>query len=336
MLSFFDNREGVIGETAERLHRVPCATLSKNETAEPRPVMSHTRDRLQIEREHEAQIFGQGLNFFQIENMTSSRFLIRAVLTLTGLYRRGLANAKRVEVRHNLIKSRRLPAAFDGFTVLHLSDLHADINKEAMEQVIKLVRTQRYDLCVFTGDFRGETFGPFEPSLAQLARIRDALNGPLYGVLGNHDSIAMVPGLEQLGIRVLLNEWEAIERGDKRIHLAGIDDAHFYQLDNVEKAASGIPRGGFSILMSHTPEIYKRAARVGFDLLICGHTHGGQICLPGGIPLTLNSKLPRRMGSGAWNYNSMLGYTSVGAGSSVVPVRFNCPPEITLHHFQSF
>jgi hypothetical protein len=61
--------------------------------------------------------------------------------------------------------------------------------------------------------------------------------------------------------------------------------------------------------------------------------HGGQICLPGGIPITLDSVLPRSMGSGAWKYHGMIGYTSVGAGSSVVPVRFNCPPEITLHHF---
>jgi uncharacterized protein len=331
MLSFLNSRESLLDEVSER----PYAATSTYEFAEPRPFRAHARDRLQIEREHEAQLFERGFSFFPIVDMTSSRFLIRTVLTLAGLYRRGLANAKRVEVRHNLIKSKRLPAAFDGFTILHLSDLHADINREAMELVAKLVRTQRYDLCVFTGDFRGETFGPCEPALAQLAPIRDALTGPLYAVLGNHDSIAMVPALEQLGVRVLLNECEAIERGDKCIHLAGIDDAHFYQLDNVERAAAEIPLDGFSILISHTPEIYERAARAGFAVLMCGHTHGGQICLPGGIPLTLDSDLPRRMGSGAWNYHGMIGYTSVGAGSSVVPVRYNCPPEITLHHLQA-
>ncbi|TJW23973.1 MAG: metallophosphoesterase, partial [Mesorhizobium sp.] len=80
---------------------------------------------------------------------------------------------------------------------------------------------------------------------------------------------------------------------------AGIDDAHFFRVDNIEKAAVGVPADAFSILLSHTPEIYRQAAHAGFDLLLAGHTHGGQICLPGGIPITLDSKLPRSMGSGA-------------------------------------
>jgi len=135
-----------------------------------------------------------------------------------------------------------------------------------------------------------------------------------------------------MGIRMLLNESEVIERGGQHLYLAGIDDAHFYRMDNIEKAASAIPLDEFSILISHTPEVYRQAADAKFNLLLSGHTHGGQICLPGGFPITLDSVLPRSMGSGAWKYHDMLGYTSVGAGSSVVPVRFNCPPEITLHH----
>ena len=151
-------------------------------------------------------------------------------------------------------------------------------------------------------------------------------------MLGNHDTICMVPGLEAMGIRMLLNESDAIERGGERLYFGGIDDAHFYGMDNIEKAASAIPRDKFSILISHTPEVYRQAAYSGFNLLLSGHTHGGQICLPGGIPITLDSVLPRSMGAGAWKYDDMIGYTSVGAGSSVVPVRFNWPPEITLHH----
>ena len=83
-----------------------------------------------------------------------------------------------------------------------------------------------------------------------------------------------------------------ILRGDQLIYLAGIDDAHYYRVDNIEKAASEIPENGFSILLSHTPEIYRQAAHAGFDLLLSGHTHGGQICLPGSTPITLDSVLP--------------------------------------------
>jgi predicted MPP superfamily phosphohydrolase len=295
----------------------------------------HAQQRLGIESEHEAQIFGQGLNFFHFENLTASHVLIRAFLMVTGLYWRGLKNAKKVRVTHNIIKSPRLPSSFQGFTLLQISDPHVDMNLEVMRQIESLVDRLHYDVCVLTGDYRGKTFGPIDATLKGMAHLRDALKGPVYGVLGNHDTIAMIPALEAMGIRMLLNEKDALERGHQRIHLAGIDDAHFYQVDNIEKAAAGIAPNEFSILISHTPEIYRHAAHAGFDVLISGHTHGGQICLPGGIPLTLDSKLPRRMGSGSWTFHDMIGYTSRGAGSSVVPVRFNCSPEITLHHFQS-
>ena len=292
----------------------------------------YARQRLGIEKDHEAQIFGQGINFFHIENLTLSHAVIRAVLMAAGLYWRGIRNAGKVEVRHNRIASPHLPQAFDGFTILQLSDLHIEMSEAAMQRVIALVGNVSYDLCVLTGDYRGKTYGPYEATLAGMAKICAALKGTIYGVLGNHDTICLVPGLEDMGIRVLLNESQTIERGGERIHLAGIDDAHFYRVDNIEKASADIPNEAFSILISHTPEIYRQAAHADFNLLLSGHTHGGQICLPGGIPITLDSVLPRSMGSGPWRHHDMIGYTSVGAGSSVVPVRFNCPPEITLHH----
>jgi hypothetical protein len=294
----------------------------------------HAKQRLGIETDHEAQIFGHGLNFFHIENWYSVHSFIRAVLKLAGLYWRGVRNAQSVQLRHNDIKFKTLPEVFDGFTVLHISDLHVDMNDGAMRRLADLLPTLNYDICVLTGDYRGATFGPFEPALDGMARVRAKLKGPVYGVLGNHDTIRMVPGLEDMGIRILLNECVTISRGDQDIYLAGIDDAHFFRVDNIEKAASTIPRHGFSILLSHTPEIYRQAAHAEFDLLLSGHTHGGQICLPGSIPITLDSVLPRRFGSGSWTYNEMAGYTSVGAGSSVVAVRINCLPEITLHHLR--
>jgi predicted MPP superfamily phosphohydrolase len=250
------------------------------------------------------------------------------------LYWRGRKNTERVQIRHNTVTRQDIPKLFDGFTILHISDMHVDMNPGAMQRLMELLRDLKYDICVLTGDFRGKTFGPFEAVLEGLARVRACLKAPVYGVLGNHDTIRMVPSLEEMGIRMLLNESETIQRSDQRIHLAGIDDAHYYRADNIEKAGSHIPQDEFSVLLSHTPEIYRQAAHADFSLLLSGHTHGGQLCLPGSIPITLDSVLPRHMGSGPWRYHKMDGYTSVGVGSSIVVVRLNCPPEITLHHLQ--
>ena len=295
----------------------------------------YSRQRLGIEREHEAQIFGQGINYFHPENWYASHSLIGTILKVSGLYWRGQKNARNVQLRRNPIVSAKLPAAFEGFQILHLSDLHADANERAMDRVAELVSGLRYDICVLTGDYRGKTSGPYKETLKHLEKIRGTLRGEVYGVLGNHDSILMVPGMEAMGIRMLINESVKLDRERARIHLVGIDDAHYFQVDNIEKAAGDVPANEFSILLSHTPEVYRQAAHADFDVMLSGHTHGGQICLPGSIPITLDSVLPRYMGSGAWRYRNMLGYTSVGAGTSIVPVRINCLPEITVHELHA-
>jgi predicted phosphodiesterase len=197
-----------------------------------------------------------------------------------GLYWRGRKNAEQIQVRHNHISMKRLPSRFDGFTLLHISDLHVDMNEGAMRRLTELLPDLTYDVCVLTGDYRGATFGPFDAALDGLARVRSHLKDPVYGVLGNHDTIRMVPGLEEMGIRMLLNECERILRDDQAIYLAGIDDAHYYRVDNIEKAASEIPDNGFSILLSHTPEIYRQAAHGGFDLLVAATpTEVRSVCL---------------------------------------------------------
>ncbi len=295
----------------------------------------HARLRLGIEADHEAQVFGQGINYFHFENLPWSQAVIRVCLIAAGIYGRGRRNAARVEVKDNDIRSAKIPPAFDGYTILQLSDLHVDMSEAALQRVEAILPGLDYDICVLTGDYRARTFGPYEAALAGMSRLCGKICKPLYGVLGNHDTIRMLPELERMGIRMLLNERVVIEHNNARIHLAGIDDAHFYRADNIEKAASDIPPQEFSILLSHTPEIYQQAAHAEIDVLLCGHTHGGQICLPGGVPITLDSVLPRRMGAGVWAYHMMQGYTSVGAGSSVVPARFNCPPEITLHRLRT-
>jgi uncharacterized protein len=291
----------------------------------------HARQRLKFEADHEAQVFGQGLTFFHLENWYSAPSIIRAALKISGLYFRACRNADRIVVKRNRLTFKNLPSSFDNFTILHISDLHVDMSKGAMKHLVEIASALHSDICVLTGDYRGQTYGPFDVAMDGVAKIRAQIAGPIYAVLGNHDTIQMVPRLEAMDIRVLLNECETLTRGDQRIYLAGIDDAHFYRADDIEVAASPIPKGDFSILLSHTPKVYSQAAETGFNLMLSGHTHGGQLCLPGSIPIKLEAGLPRKMGAGAWKHLNMNGYTSAGVGTSILPVRLNCPPEVTLH-----
>src|SRR5262249_53908011 len=146
--------------------------------------------------------------------------------------------------------SPKIPEAFDGLTILHLSDLHVDMSQDAMARLKEILRKISYDLCVLTGDYRGQSFGSYKATLAGMSQICAELTKPTYGVLGNHDTVRMLPGLEEMGVRMLLNEHEIIKRRSQCIYLAGIDDAHFYRADNIEKAVSGIPSDSFSILLS--------------------------------------------------------------------------------------
>ena len=164
------------------------------------------------------------------------------------------------------MKLPELPTAFDGFTILHLSDLHVDVSHAAMQRLIELLPGVRYDICVLTGDFRGNTFGPFDAALQGLARVRAHLKDPVYGVLGNHDTVCMVPGMEEMGIRMLLNEAETIVRGNHCIHLAGIDDAHYYRVDNIEKAASQFLTTSFPFSF---PIPRRSTARLRMPISIC-------------------------------------------------------------------
>jgi len=290
----------------------------------------HARQRIGIENEL-PRVFGKGLNFFHPENWYSAHAVIRYILKLTGIYWYGRRKALDIKLSENEIALSCLPGAFDGFTVLHLSDLHVDMNLQATETLVRRIENLNYDICVITGDYRALTSGSIDRAMAGMRSLCMVLKQPVYAVLGNHDSIQMMPHLEDMGIRLLMNESVLLQRDGETIHLAGIDDAHYYRVDNIEKSAEEIPADSFSILLSHTPEVYRQAAHAGFNVLLCGHTHGGQICLPGGFPLTLDANCPRYMGSGNWRYHSMIGYTSVGSGASIVDVRLNCPPEVTLH-----
>jgi len=309
----------------------PPASEALLQQLQPRLGALHVRQRLALERAHHVEVLAPGRKFFHLENWYSVHGLIRGCVRLAGLYGRARRNAVVPQLSHNTVTLARLPRAFDGLRLLHLSDLHLDMCRDNLHALCEQVRTLDYDICVMTGDYRARTFGDCQPALDGMAALRLHLKEPVYAVLGNHDSLAMVPAIEALGVTLLMNESVAIERNGEQLFLAGVDDAHYFRVDNLERALEAVPRGAATLLLSHTPEIWRQAAAAGIDLFLCGHTHGGQICLPGGFPLTLDARCPRRLGRGAWRWGEMVGYTSAGAGTSIVNLRLNCPPEITLH-----
>jgi uncharacterized protein len=310
-----------------------CSEAERRELAilEARVGRMHLRQRLGLEGEHEARVFRQGTHFFHLENWYSAHGLIRVALTLTGLHGLGRRNVLNIQRRDNQVWLKRLSPAFDGYTLLHLSDLHLDMSPAHLDRLIERVQGLRHDVCVLTGDYRFRTFGPYAPAVEALARLRPHLGERVYAVLGNHDTIRMVPSIEALGIGVLMNESVRIEHDGDSLTLVGIDDAHYYRTHNFHKALADVAPEACVILLSHTPEPYRHAAHSDVSLMLCGHTHGGQICLPGGIPIVTDSDAPRALARGPWQHHGMVGYTSVGCGSSIVDVRLNCLPEITLH-----
>jgi uncharacterized protein len=287
-----------------------------------------------IESRDRHRPFGHTQTWRAVENWPGSRQLIRALLALIGLHGRAHRNARAIALRENELRIVGLPAAFDGYTLLHLSDLHIDIAPDVPEVITAAVRGHHYDACVLTGDYRAETYGPHAQTVSGLARLMASLRAPIYAVLGNHDTLQLIEPMEALGIRLLLNEHVRLERGGATVYLAGVDDPHYFKTDDLAVARDGIPDGAPAILLAHSPEIYARAAAAGFHALLCGHTHGGQLCLPGGFALRSNAAVPRRMWAGAWQHAALNGYTSVGCGTCVVDLRLNCQPEITLHRLR--
>jgi uncharacterized protein len=295
---------------------------------------AHLRRRLELEADYERHVRRFSRRLFHFETWYSVHSLIRNSLRLVGMYARAQHNARVVRAQSHDVVLPGLPAALDGYKILQISDPHLDTAEDVPQILIDCVRDLDYELCVLTGDYRSSTFGSYDQTLTALARVRPYLKTPVYAVLGNHDSIRMVPGMEALGIRVLLNESVRIERGGAALHLAGIEDAHYYRLHDIDSVAPPAP-DIISLLLSHTPEAYREAAQAGFHLMLSGHTHGGQICLPGGFPLIIDAgDCPRRYAKGSWRHGNMIGYTSTGSGASIVDVRLNCPPEVTLHQLR--
>ena len=225
-------------------------------------------------------------------------FLMRTLevlLKLTRQYERGVRNAWDVALREEDVALPRLPAAFDGFTVLHLSDLHLDGMPGLERAILDRVGAREFDLCVLTGDYRTELHGPIGPTMDRLRPLVSGVRSRhgVLGVLGNHDDCHMVGPMEAMGIRVLVNESVRIARGEDVLQVVGTDDVHYYFTDQAVHALEAA-RDAFTIALVHSPEALDIAALLGVDLYLCGHTHGGQVCLPGGRPVLTHLSRGRR------------------------------------------
>lgn len=289
--------------------------------------------RLNVQSRHYARRSSLALDQATGQVKNYKHQVIRKFLKLTGLLPLVEQHCLDYRVETVEVVIDNLPSKFDGFRILHLSDLHLDFMQDGGESMLNTLKGLEYDLCVFTGDYRVNTSDnpqTLAHGLQQLMPLIDAPYG-VYGVLGNHDNCEMVSELEQWGIHVLLNESVAIERDGQSMTLAGVDDPHYFKTDNLKKALHGTRREQTTLLLAHSPEIVEQAAAEQVDYYLCGHTHGGQLCLPGGIPVISNVRCSRKYIRGYWRHQQLQGYTSRGTGTSGVQARLFCPPEVTIH-----
>ncbi|MBF0426941.1 MAG: metallophosphoesterase [Magnetococcales bacterium] len=255
---------------------------------------------------------------------------IRAIVQDTAFYRRGIRNA--LAIRHvvETLTFPNLPAAFDGYELLQVSDPHFGVLPELDAAILQALAGQRCDLCVLTGDFRARFFDAHAHALTNMRQLIQGISARdgFIAILGNHDTAAMVSPLEESGYRVLINEHLTLPRQDAAIRILGLDDPHFFPSEMALSALAMPREEEFGIVLVHTPELVAEAARHGFDLYLCGHTHGGQICWPTGRPIITGMRQgSARHGQGLWRHGNMTGRTSNGLGSSAIPARYFNRPE---------
>jgi len=270
-------------------------------------------------------------NLIHPDNIPGFFHIVTIILKATGLWGRGYREFLDVEVVENTVTFPNLPLELDGFRLLQLSDLHIDVDPALASAIISKLEGLQYDAAVITGDFRNEVRGSITACMEHTRPIVEALKAPKFGILGNHDTIEKVPILEDMGLPILLNETTCIRHNDAPLYISGIDDPHTYEGHDFDKLRGTVPENAFSILLSHAPETFHEAEALGYDFVIGGHTHAGQICLPGGITLIHNGACPRRMLQGNWEYGTLKGYTNRGTGACILPIRLFCRGEITVH-----
>lgn len=265
------------------------------------------------------ELFGLGLR------------LLDWTVRIMGLYGRGRRNALAPRLAELDVSFASLPAAFDGYRILHVSDSHLDALPELVAVGREALAGVEVDLVVFTGDVMAAYDVPPDIPAGLLGELLGdvPVRDRRLAILGNHDSIPAARALEEARFEVLINRSVTLHRGDERIAVTGLDDVHCFYTPAASAAL--VERAeAFHIALVHSPEMADRAAAAGVDFYLCGHTHGGQICLPGGRWLISRLTRCRHAVSGFWREGPTLGYTSRGLGASWPPLRYNCRGEMTL------
>ena len=237
----------------------------------------------------------------------------------------------------------RLPQSFDGFTVAQLSDFHftEHFSSVPIRKSVEIVNSLKPDLIVLTGDFVTvpvlETMGSLRRVLntaAPCAEMLAELRAPMgrFAVLGNHDRDAggaqIVGILREHQIPVLRNNSVPLERGRDRVWLAGIDDV-LKGYPDLGATIKNIPTAETTILLAHEPDFADESSLRPIDLQLSGHSHGGQVWIPGiGAPWL--PPLARKYPRGMYRVGRTVLYTNIGVGTIRAPIRINCQPEITL------
>lgn len=252
-------------------------------------------------------------------------------LNLSEAARSALTEPFRLTIEHQQIFLRRLPRQLDGFRIVQLSDIHHSpfTSREQIERAVATANRLQPDIIALTGDYVSKERGYAAPCAELLGKLR-ARHG-VYAVLGNHDhwtDASLITDLFRAeGMTVLVNQGMRFEKNEAAFWLAGVDDT-MVGLEDLELALAGSSVDEFKLLLAHNPIILRRAARAGVDLVLSGHTHGGQVSLRS--ERATPGRPRRRTLKGLASEGETQIYVTRGLGTVVLPVRFGCPPEVSL------
>jgi predicted MPP superfamily phosphohydrolase len=250
---------------------------------------------------------------------------------LTQVARAAFAEPYQLAVERHAVALKRLPRELDGLRVVHLSDIHHSpfTGREQVERAVEVANSLQPDIIALTGDYISHEREYIQPCAEMLGRLR-ARRG-VYAVLGNHDNwvdAELITDLFRLaGIRVLNNEGMRFEDGGASFWLAGVNDT-MVGLEDLPLALAGSSEDELKLLLAHNPIILRRAARAGVDLVLAGHTHGGQVTWRS--ERSASGRVRRRILRGLGRRGNTQIYVTRGLGTVVLPVRYGCPPEVSL------